>query len=229
MINLHLLFIHGAGASTSVWRLQLLHFKDALAVELPGHPNGTGCNTIEEYAASVEGYIEKNSVKDPVLVGHSMGGAIAITLALRHPDIPGMVLVGTGARLRVRSEILSKINENYKEATELIAKWSISPTSDTVIAERNAEEMLHVDRKVAYGDFVACNKFDRMRDVEKISCKTLIIVGADDKMTPVKYSEYLHENIANSGLVVIPGAGHSVMLERYRAFNDALRGFLDLL
>lgn len=198
-------------------------------MELPGHPNGTGCNTIEEYAASVEGYIEKNSVKDPVLVGHSMGGAIAITLALRHPDILGMVLVGTGARLRVHSEILSKINENYEEATELIAKWSISPTSDPVIAERNAKEMLHVDRKVTYGDFEACNKFDRMSDVERISCKTLMIVGADDRMTPVKYSEYLHEKIANSELFVIPSAGHSVMLEGYRAFNDRLQAFLDSL
>ncbi len=224
-----LLFIHGAGASPLVWRLQLLHFKDAMAVELPGHPNGTGCDTIEEYAAPVEDYVEKKSVKNPVLVGHSMGGAIAITLALRHPDLTGLVLVGTGARLRVHPELLSKINENYEEASKLIATWSVSPSSDPVIADRIAREMLQVNPKVTYGDFMACDKFDRMKDVAKIICKTLIIVGADDRMTPVKYSKYLHEKIANSKLVVIPGGGHSVMLEKHRAFNDALQAFLDSL
>ncbi len=228
-MSLHLLFIHGAGASPLVWRLQLLHFNNSLAVELPGHPNGTGCKTIEEYVASIEDYMEKKSLKNPVLIGHSMGGAIAVTLALRHPDLAGLVLAGTGARLRVHPEILSQINENYEEACKLIAKWSVSSTSDPVIAERNAREMIHVNRSVTYGDFVACDKFDRMGDVAKISCKTLIIVGADDKMTPVKYSEYLHEKIANSRLVVIPGAGHSVMLEKHQAFNETLRAFLDSL
>lgn len=228
-MKLQLLFIHGAGASPLVWRLQLLQFKDALAVELPGHPNGTGYNTVERYADWVEDYIEKKSIENPILVGHSMGGAIAITLALRHLDAAGLVLVGTGARLRVHPEILFKINENYEETVGLIAKLSISPASDPVIAERNAREMLHVNRSVTYGDFVACDKFDRMGDVAEISCKTLIVVGADDKMTPVKYSEYLHEKIANSQLVVIPGAGHSVMLEKHQAFNYAVQAFLDSL
>ncbi len=212
-----------------VWRLQLLYFNNSLAVELPGHPNGTGCKTIGEYAASVEDYMEKKSLRNPVLIGHSMGGAIATTLALRLPDLAGLVLVGTGARLRVDPEILSKINENYGEACKLIAKWSVSPASDPVIAERNAREMFHVNRSVTYGDFVACDKFDRMRDIAKISCKTLIVVGADDKMTPVKYSQYLHEKIANSTLVVIPGAGHSVMVEKHQAFSETLRTFLDSL
>ena len=224
-----LLFIHGAGASPLVWRLQLMHFKDALAVDLLGHPNGTGCENIEEYAASVEDYIKTTAAKYPILVGHSMGGAIAITLALRHPDLTGLVLVGTGARLRVHPELLSKINENYEEASRLIARWSVAPSSDPIIADRIAREMLRVNPNVTYGDFMACDKFDYMNDVSRIICKTLIIVGADDKMTPVKYSDYLHEKIVNSKLCVIPSAGHSVMLEKHRAFNDALRAFLDSL
>lgn len=223
------LFIHGAGASPMVWRLQLLHFKGSLAVELPGHPSGAGCSTIEEYASSVEEYIGKKAVKDPVLVGHSMGGAIAITLALRNSDLAGLILVGTGARLRVHPNILSKIKENYEEASKLIGSWSVSPSSDPVIAERIAEELLQVKPEVTYGDFIACDNFDRMNDVHKIACKTLIAVGADDLMTPVKYSQYLHEKIGKSKLVVIPGAGHSVMLEKHRSFNAAVQDFLDSL
>ncbi len=223
------LFIHGAGASPMVWRLQLLHFKGGLAVELPGHPLGPGCNTIEDYASSVEAHIREKALKYPVLVGHSMGGAIAITIALRNSDLAGLVLVGTGARLRVDPNILTGIKENYEDVSKLVGKWSVSPSSDPIIAERIAEDLLKVKPEVAYGDFIACDRFDRMNDVQKITCKTLIVVGADDRMTPVKYSQYLHEKIVNSNLVVIPDAGHNVMLEKHREFNAAVEAFLDSL
>lgn len=212
-----------------VWRLQLLHFKGSLAVELPGHPTGSGYSTIEDYASSVEEYIRKEAVKEPVLIGHSMGGGIAITLALANFKLAGLVLVGTGARLRVHPALLSKVNESYEEASKLIATWSVSPSSDPVIAERIAQELLRMNSQVTYGDFIACDKFDRMNDVQKITCKTLIVVGEDDRMTPVKYSQYLHQKISGSKLVVIPGAGHSVMLEKHRLFNGAVEAFLDSL
>lgn len=212
-----------------VWRLQLLHFKGSLAVELPGHPTGSGYSTIEDYASSVEEYIRKEAVKDPVLIGHSMGGAIAITIALANFNLAGLVLVGTGARLRVHPALLSKVNENYEEASKLIATWSVSPSSDPVIAERIAQELLRMNSQVTYGDFMACDKFDRMNDVQKITCKTLIVVGEDDRMTPLKYSQYLHQKISGSKLVVIPGAGHSVMLEKHLLFNGAVEAFLDSL
>jgi len=223
------LFIHGAGASPMVWRLQLLHFKGGLAVELPGHPSGPGCSTIEDYASSVEEHIREKTLKDPVLVGHSMGGAIAITIALKNSDLAGLVLVGTGARLRVDPNILTGIKENYDDVSKLVGRWSVSPSSDPIIAERIAEDLLNVKPEVAYGDFIACDRFDRMNDVQKITCKTLIVVGADDRMTPVKYSQYLHEKIVNSSLVVISDAGHNVMLEKHREFNAAVEAFLDSL
>ena len=132
---------------------------------------------------------------------------IAITLALANFKLAGLVLVGTGARLRVHPALLSKVNENYEEASKLIATWSVSPSSDPVIAERIAQELLRMNSQVTYGDFMACDKFDRMNDVQKITCKTLIVVGEDDHMTPVKYSQYLHQKIGGSKLVVIPGCG----------------------
>lgn len=223
------LFIHGAGASPNVWRLQLLHFKQSMAIELPGHPTGSSYSTIDEYSSTVEEYAKKNRLKDPVLVGHSMGGAIAITLALRHMEMAGIVLVGTGARLRVNPTFKKMIRENYEEASRMIAEWSVSPSSDPIIAERIAKEMLKVNPEVTFGDFIACDGFDLMSEVKNIACKTLIVCGADDRMTPPKYSQYLHEKIPGSKLVLIPNAGHSVMLEQHRQFNEALENFLGSL
>jgi pimeloyl-ACP methyl ester carboxylesterase len=89
--------------------------------------------------------------------------------------------------------------------------------------------MLNVNAQVTYGDFVACDGFDRIADVQRVEAPTLVICGAEDQMTPTRYSQYLHEKIRNSKLVVIPGAGHSVMLEKHREFNEALDAFLSSL
>ena len=223
------IFIHGAASNQSVWHLQLHQFKSGLAVELPGHPVGKPCSTVEEYAFYVEKYIKERDAKRAVLVGHSMGGGIALTLALRKLELAGIVLVGTGARLKVHPDILAKIKEDYQVASKLIGQWAVSPSSDPVIAERIAEDMLKVRPDVAFNDFMACNQFDRMNDVQKVTCRALIIVGTDDRMTPVKYSQYLHDKITGSKLVLIPDAGHSVMLEKHHMFNDALQDFFDSL
>jgi len=224
--TLKVLFIHGAGGGSATWQLQLRHFEGSIAIELPGHPNGSGLRTIPEYVAVVEDYVRRHGIEYPVLVGHSMGGAISMEFALRNPRLAGLVLVGTGARLRVHPHILTKINENYNEAAKLIASWSVSPKSDPIMTDRLAAELLKVRPEVTYGDFLACNDFDRMNEIERISAPTLVICGADDQLTPVKYSQYLHQHIRNSKLVVIPGAGHSVMLEKPREFNAALEAFL---
>lgn len=221
-----LVFIHGAGGSRLSWQLQLHHFRDAQAIGLPGHPDGQGFRTIGEYVRSVEGFLERNSVENPVLVGHSMGGAISIEYALGHSDLDGLVLVGTGARLRVRQDLMARILQNYEEASKIIARLSVSPDCDPVVAERITREMLKVKARVTHGDFEACNRFDRMNDVDRITSQTLIICGSDDLLTPPKYSQYLQQKIRNSKLILVPGAGHSVMLEKHREFNEALEVFL---
>lgn len=220
------IFIHGAGANPSVWRLQTLHFPDSLAIELPGHPVGRSLATVSDYAHVVERQISEKGISKPVIVGHSMGGAIAIELALGNHSLAGLVLVGTGARLRVRAEFLAKIKENYLEAAKLLASWSVSASSDPIISERMVQDLMKVKPEVTLGDFIACDKFDRIDRVGEIACRTLIICGEDDVMTPKKYSEFLHERIKNSQLTVIPGAGHSVMLEKPREFNRTLGAFL---
>jgi pimeloyl-ACP methyl ester carboxylesterase len=222
-----LLFVHGAGGSPLTWHLQSAHFKESIAIELPGHPTGSGYDSIEEYADHLERYIQDKPITEPIIIGHSMGGAIAIEYALCHPDLAGLCLVGTGARLRVRPEFLSLILDNYEEACKQIAAWSVSPSCDPIIIRRIVEEMLRIDSRVTHGDFLACDKFDRMNDVERIRCRTLIVCGTDDRMTPPKYSQYLHRKIRNSKMTLIQDAGHAVILEKSRAFNEALESFLD--
>jgi pimeloyl-ACP methyl ester carboxylesterase len=225
--ELQLVFIHGAGGTHRVWRYQTSALPGSLALDLPGHPTGKGYQTISEYADSLTQAILDRKLTSVVLVGHSMGGAITIEIALAHPQfLSGIALVGSGARLRVAPLIMDEVNRDYTHAAEIIAEWAYSPKADPRLKKASIEELLEVPATVTYGDFRACDHFDRMNYISRIDLPTLIVCGEDDALTPVKYSQYMKDRIRNARIVIIPHAGHSVMLEKPDELNNALRSFL---
>ncbi len=158
-----------------------------------------------------------------------MGGAIVQTLALKYPEmIKGIVLVGTGARLRVLPMILSGLLENFEETVRKINELHYSQKTSPDMLAKSLERMLDVRPEILHGDYMACDRFDIMKEVEQIKLPTLIICGEEDQLTPVKYSEFLHQRIKGSRLEIIPGAGHMVMMESPSVFNEKLKEFMSL-
>jgi pimeloyl-ACP methyl ester carboxylesterase len=156
-----------------------------------------------------------------------MGGAIVQTLALTHPEaIKGIVLVGTGVRLKVLPKILNGIKNNFEEVVPKIIQFAYSRKTPSELIERGVNQMLQCRPEVLYGDFAACDRFDIMEEVEKIGLPTLILCGEDDELTPVKYSQFLHSRIKGSRLEVLPNAGHMVMMESSQVFNQKIREFI---
>ena len=197
---------------------------------MPGHDNGEGKRSIDEYVEYVKHFLDERGLKEVVLVGHSMGGAIAQMFALKYPDyLKAVVLVCTGAKLRVLPKIFELIMQNYSKAVELIVDIALSKNTSQTIKKQVIEELLKAKPEVVYGDFEACDKFDIMEQVANIKVRTLIICGSEDMLTPVKYSKYLNEKIANSILKIIDGSGHMVMLEKPKEFNSILEEFLNSL
>ena len=68
-----------------------------------------------------------------------------------------------------------------------------------------------------------------MGEMEKIRLPALIVCGKEDRLTPVKYAEFLSKEIAGSRMEIIEGAGHMVMLEAPRALCGTILSFLDSL
>jgi pimeloyl-ACP methyl ester carboxylesterase len=222
-----LLFIHGAGGNHRLWEYQLNFFQHAIAVDLAGHDVGAGKSTIDEYVEEVKRFCDENGLRNIVMIGHSMGGAIAQKFALDYQEyLKAIVLVCTGAKLRVAPSIFGAIRENHAQAIELITEFVFCDKAPTEIRKRAAEEMMKISPDVIYGDFEACDKFSVMSRLKEIKLPTLIICGLDDQVTPVKYSEYLKNNIPNSRLEIIADAGHMVMLERPKEFNQRLEKFI---
>ncbi len=226
------LFIHGAGGGEYTWSYQKGFFEkqfNPVIVELPGHgrSGGDGEQEIGKYAEHVHAFVRFMNLSKVTLVGHSMGGAVVQTLALTHPEVINkIVLVGTGARLRVSPMILDGIRNNFEETVRKITQFAYSRKVSSDLIERGLSDLMQCRPEVLYGDFLACDRFDIMSEVEKIDLPTLILCGDEDELTPVKYSQFLHGRIKHSKIEILSHAGHMVMMESFRTFNEKIGEFI---
>jgi len=224
-----LIFIHGSGDSSLAWHYQIEAFPQAKAVDLPGHPQGEPCPTIEQYTEWLNDYILSNEYEPVILAGHSMGGAIAQMYAIKYPEkTTALILIGTGARLRVDPALLSMLRDGIANPE----KWFndvVKPFYKDIPAEAKEpilERIKENGAKVQLNDMLCCDKFDIMDEVEQIKVPTLIICGSKDIMTPPKYGSYLASKINGAKLVIVDEGGHWVFAEKPRAVNQAIGEFL---
>jgi pimeloyl-ACP methyl ester carboxylesterase len=153
-----------------------------------------------------------------------MGGAIVQTLALTHPElIHKIVLVGTGAKLKVFPMILKGFKDHFEEAVQKITQSYFSRKASPDLIAKGKSNLMRCRPDVLYNDFLACDRFDLTREVEKINLPTLILCGDEDEMTPLKYSQFLHDRIKDSKIEILPNAGHMVMMESPQAFNEKIQ------
>ena len=235
-----LIFIHGAADSGAVWGRQLEHFgkrRRLFAVDLPGHGDRLGeaaFERVEESAREVCRLTQTHGLERPVLVGHSMGGAIALTIALAEPGLPqALVLVGSGARLRIPPVLIEDARRRAEVAPSARAAARMILLDDVLSRHAPAEARAwlrdHFGRstgQAAYADFVATNAFDVMGRLEGVCAPTLVIGGEDDRWTPPKFQGYFAEHIPGARLVMLPHCGHYPFVEAAEAFNGELERFL---
>lgn len=227
------IYIHGSGGTGHVWRNQLQIRVPGfcqVAVDLPGHGRsaGAGAQSIAGYRDFMRAFAGTVFGAPVVLAGHSMGGAVAMTFALNYPgDLKGLILVGTGARLRVAPAVLEAAHDAEKSAA--LRGYAYSPKTVPSVVQEAEQEYSLTPAQVRHNDFLACDRFDIMDRVKEIRTPALVVCGEDDALTPVKYSRYLEANIPGSCLVVIPAAGHMVMWEQPALVNQAIAEFLAVL
>ena len=176
----------------------------------------------------VRAYTHRQRYQDVVLVGHSLGGAIAQLHGLKYGDeVKALVLIGTGARLRVRPDILVTVKQMIGDE----AAWrkyveDAYSSADPKFKQAATEARIRIGPAVLLNDLLCCDKFDIMGKVHSIKVPTLVICGSEDEMTPVKYAKYLADKIEGAAEVIIDGATHAVPREKPREVSQAVESFL---
>jgi pimeloyl-ACP methyl ester carboxylesterase len=231
-----LLLIHGAGCGSTHFAplLPLLsaHAR-VVALDLPGHgqsatpePPPSPSDLLELYLNTATGLAEKLGLGRYMVAGHSMGGAVAQLLALRHPErVCGLGLITTAARLKVAPPVLSAIRDNFQGLPLMMAAVGYSPATAPDKAQAFARAQLQAEQETVLADFRACGLFDlraRVGQLNKAPFSTTIISAGDDMLTPPKLQLQLQELIPRAELSTIPRAGHFCCVERPNAVAEIL-------
>lgn len=232
--GLDLLLIHGAGGDHRHFPPALLDLPGVRvhALDLPGHGDagGQGAGDIEAFADAIAAWVEARGLRAVVLAGHSMGGAIVQTLALRAPAwLRAQVLLATGSRLKVLPVLFERIDDDWPAAVAIVIGGLFGPHADAALIETQRSRYLELSPALLRADLRACDRFDAGARLGALRLPTLVVSGECDVMTPPKYGRALAATIPGAQHVEISGAGHLLMLERPAAVRAAFADFIATL
>jgi pimeloyl-ACP methyl ester carboxylesterase len=231
-----LVLIHGAGGDHLSWPPEIRRLAGArvFTLDLPGHgkSKGPGRQSVGDYADSVIGFMNAADLSRAVFIGHALGGAIALTLAIDHSQrVAGLGLIATGARLPIASAVLENAANpaTYILAIQLLQELMNTPLTAKLVKDQVYKQFSSIRPTLFHGDLRASDQFDATTCLDVIRSPVLVVCGTGDQLTPRRFSENLAEQIPGAALQTIDGAGHLVMLEQPQRVAGLLSVFLKVI
>lgn len=241
--GLPLVFLHAFPLNRTMWvdqeKALSTQFR-VITIDLRGHGESDAPlwhYSLDQAADDVCGLMDHLSVQQPILVGLSMGGYIALAFYRKYAErVKGLVLADTRAQAdtedgkRARFEMAQTA---YKQGPSAIADIMIPKLLSPGTIQTRPELVQRVRGMIEgnqvsgiAGDLMAmAARPDSTPLLQRISCPTQIIVGELDVPTPPADARLMSEKIPNARLAVIPGAGHLSNLEQPELFNESIRSF----
>ena len=234
-----IVFVHGSGGDHTIWALQTRYFawhgRGVLAVDLPGHgrSDGPALASVGEIADWLGRLLDAAGAEKAAIVGHSLGALAALDAAARLAGrVRAIALLGVAEDMTVHPDLLSAARADDHLAFELLTAWGHARRShlggqrtpgmwmmdgNTRLLERSAPGVLGID-------LAACDDYDgAAAAAAKVTCPVLFVLGESDRMTAPKAARPLAEKIAQSRTIMVPEAGHMMMIEQSGRTLDALR------
>lgn len=252
-----IVLLHGVTLSTLTWRYQLLDLAGdhrVLAVDHRGHGHsraGRAGHSIRGMASDVAHLLERENLRGALVVGHSMGGIVAMQLAADHPDllgprVAGLALMSTTAAPGARVPGWAQLVEWAAPGTEralraagrrnvvslppndlsyLVARLGLGRRPSPLHVELTRAMNVALPPEVLADLWRAVAAVDLRRALPGIEVPVSVLVGSRDLITPPHHSRLMAGLLSNAELVVWPGAGHMPMLERRTEVAEALGRF----
>lgn len=230
-----LLYLHGTSLG-NLWldyhRMLAQHFH-IFAPDTPGFgltPRPDWMRDMSDYTLYFRDLLDTLGLDKPFFVGHSLGGWMAVEVAVWYPERVGKLVLSNAAGIRVKgspiadlfamnpTELLSTIFEDLSAAAPLVPP---EITTDYLLAAfRERTTLASLAWNPSYDP-----KLERR--LARVSCPTLIIWGENDRLIPPIYGDRFHELIAGSRLVRLAGTGHMPMFEQPEAWSRSIIEFLN--
>ena len=238
-----LVFLHGIGGAARAWRGQLDAFSDryrAIAWDMPGYGGSAPLPTvsISTLADALRDFLQQVGAIKPILVGHSIGGMIVQQLLVKNPHIAGAVVLAQTspafgkpdgdwqkAFIEARLGPLGR-GETLVSLAPSLVKELVGDDPDFSGMELARDCMACVPEATYRATMLALMGFDLRSALGSIAVPTLVLSGSKDKNAPAPMMAKMASYIPSARYIELEGVGHLVNLERPKAFNATLDGFL---
>ena len=243
-----MLCVHGGAASTHWFDFVAADFNadhHVLAIDQRGHGDSAWADppdyTYERYAADIDELAARLDLRDFVLIGHSMGGAVALTYAAKHPGrVSRLVIVDTTLhmtpdRIAKLREVGTRQGRTYATREEFISRFRLRP-ADSVATPAVLRHLAgHAARQEADGSWG--HKFDRqvyavresvdgLPHWDHIRIPALIVKGGRSQRITPEVMAKVKERCPQVEFAEVPDADHHVTLDNPAGFTQAVNAFL---
>jgi pimeloyl-ACP methyl ester carboxylesterase len=201
----------------------------AIAPALPIFDRALSEPSVPELGRQVVRLLDELDIDGAVVGGNSLGGHVALELALKRPDrVTGVILTGSSGLLErgftrnvphvpTADYVRTKMEEIFYDPALVTPEW-VSAVKHVVTRRSTALRVVQFAR--------AAKRHNVEADLLRITVPTLLVWGKDDRITPPDVAERFHALIPDSELVFITNCGHAPMLERPEAFNETVEEWL---
>jgi 3-oxoadipate enol-lactonase len=237
-----LLLLHGLGSSSDDWLLQIPTFSNrwrVIAPDLRGHgrtPLPDTTLTIEQMAADMAELLERLDARPAHVLGLSMGGCVALALALARPDdVRSLILVNTGAAIRFSgrrylrglTRVIALLVGGPPAMARVVARGLFPDPDQALLRQEAAARLSQVAPRAYLSAVRALLRFDARPRLAEIRCPTLVIAGAEDGTLGPQPTRYLADHIPGARLAIIPRSRHVTPIDQPEAFNRTVLNFLE--
>ena len=233
--DLPLILIHGIGGNLNTFKAQIDYFSDkhkVIAYDVRGHGKSSkprGDYSFQVFSDDLYAFMQGLKINKAIVVGHSMGGGIAATFAIDHPEmVSTLILLSTSTKGDKKAYYQSwPFTHLMFKAT---MKMLVDQQSDESTTKEEKEAFINSALNTSKYVFNQCLKgisnYDIRDRLAQIKSPTLIITGDKDTMTPSTESHILNEGIKGSKLLVIPNAKHLIIILNAKEVNETIAEFI---